>query len=134
LSQRWCGLGQHGPAPHQRGNRIGVHRAGIEVALSRKAAHRREHFRLLDMLDPFGNHLDAQLGGNADHAFDDDLAGPVGNEAIDEGLVDLDEIDRHGHQVGERGKAGAEIVERDFQSRARSSATERRITPASSSM
>src|SRR5690606_21925848 len=86
--------------------------AGIEIALPQNAAEIEQHLGLLVGFDTLGDDAHAQLAGNIDHGGDHDLGRLVSPQAGDEGAVDLDDVDRKAQQMRERGKAGAEIIER----------------------
>ncbi|HEY9057255.1 MAG TPA: hypothetical protein VIN77_08915 [Aurantimonas sp.] len=81
--------------------------------LAEAASQFRQPFGLGDALDSFGDCPHAKLLGDIDQRFDDDPAGGVGKEAVDETLVDLDDVHRKAEKMGQRGEAGAEVVEGD---------------------
>ena len=62
-------------------------------------------------LGAFGDHVHAEVVGERDDRFQDHRAGAAAGGA-DEGLVDLDGVERKALQIGQRGMAGAEIVQR----------------------
>ena len=70
--------------------------------------------KLLWGFDPFGDGAKAQVGGEFDDRGDDLLVLDIGAEAGDEGAVDFDEGQGEAAEVGERGVAGAEVVEADL--------------------
>ena len=69
--------------------------------------------RLLDLLDPFGDHLEAEIAGHLDHVRRHRAAGGFGTQGIDKTLVDLQHIHRQLLQVGQAGIAGTEVVDGD---------------------
>jgi hypothetical protein len=60
-----------------------------------------------------GEHFDADRLAEVDDRGDDRAVAGVGEEACDEGPVDLDDVRPQLLQVAERGVAGAEVVDRD---------------------
>src|SRR5690606_5768549 len=97
----------------KRGGLSKGNRARIVLALSERAAHAVELLSLLACLDAFGNDPHAELSGDLDQGADDGLAAAIIAQALDKGLVNLDQIDRELQQVGERRVASAEIIECD---------------------
>src|SRR3954447_20413845 len=62
---------------------------------------------------PLGHRAKTQSAGHVADGADDRLVPPVGVQILDEGAVDLDDVDLKFLQVGERGVAGAEVVDRE---------------------
>ena len=52
--------------------------------------------------------------GHVDDVADQIALDPVRQDIVDERFVDLERADRQTPQVGERGVAGAEVVQRDL--------------------
>ena len=94
---------------------VGWGGSGEEVALAGVAAGVAERGELGGLFDPFGNDVEIEVVSDADDRSDHEESLGVGllAELADEGLVDFEEVDREGVQVGERGVLGAEVVERD---------------------
>ncbi len=67
------------------------------------------------ILHTFGHYLELQVVREIDAGAHDGGVVIVAHHADDEGLVDLDGIDRQLLQVGQRGVAGSEIVNGDPQ-------------------
>ena len=90
---------------------IRAHGARDVEALQRVAAEGRQLLHDGLGVDPLGDDREAQAVGEVDHGADDRLGRVIGQERLDEGLVDLDR--RHGKalQVRQRGVARAEVVE-----------------------
>ena len=67
-------------------------------------------------LDAFGDRLQAERVGEAHDGGDDGAVVRVAAsvEAVDEGAVDLQQVDREAPQVAERRVAGAEVVDREL--------------------
>ena len=61
---------------------------------------------------PFGDDLAVEVGGQLDHALDDAQIVGVYQHVAHKALIDLQGIHRQLAQVGQRGVAGAEIIQR----------------------
>jgi hypothetical protein len=70
-----------------------------------------QQFQLVLGFDAFGNDLQAQRVSQGDGAEGDGTVVEVGFDVGDEGAVDLQVVDREQLEVGERGVAGAEVVD-----------------------
>src|SRR6185437_14118974 len=88
------------------------HRLGQQVALAVLAAHLGDQLALLAGLDALGDDRYAQRVGDRDDALGEGESPLRGGDAFDEGLVDLQYVDRQFPQVAERRVAGAEVVDR----------------------
>src|SRR5436309_5217639 len=84
-----------------------------EVALKLVAAEPLEPAHLLLLLDPLGDHVDLQAHGEGDHRRRHLLAAAGLADGVHEGAVELEGVDREGGEIGERGVAGAEVVDGD---------------------
>ena len=69
-----------------------------------------EHVRALDAL---GDDLEPEAAREVDRGAHDQQVVDVADDAGDERAVDLDLVERQPLEVGERGVAGAEVVERE---------------------
>src|SRR6516165_3392658 len=98
-----------GEQPH-RGVR--VHRLAEGKALRVFAAQLVELDRVRVGLGALGNDVHAEVVGESDDRFQDHWTRPALRGA-DKGLVDLQRIEREALQIGQRGVAGAEIVDRE---------------------
>jgi hypothetical protein len=94
------------------------HGRGDAGALADVAAQIQQHSRLGRRLDAFGHHRAAEGAGQADHAFDDGAVLRVVEHVVHETAIDLQHVDRQPLQVGQRGVAGAEVVEREAHAQA----------------
>ena len=72
----------------------------------------------MGLLDPLGERLDRERLAELDERADERLALLGLGEPRDERAVDLQRVDGELLQVGERGVAGAEVVDRDAHARA----------------
>jgi hypothetical protein len=61
--------------------------------------------------DALGDHLEMERMGHFNDVQDDLTGGAIGLDGVDEGPVDFECIERERLQAGERGVAGAEIVD-----------------------
>ena len=82
-----------------------------EVALGVVAAEPAQLRELGLVLDPLGDHVQREGAGHADDRLDDRRALLLDPERVDEGAVDLQRVEGEAVEVGERGVAGAEVVE-----------------------
>lgn len=70
-----------------------------------------EHRPLRRLLYAFGNDLERQAVGQRDDGAGDRLVGRRALDVADEGLVDLEPVDRKASQVAEAGNSRTEIVD-----------------------
>ena len=63
------------------------------------------------VLDAFGNDAEVEGATQLDDRFDDGPVAGVGVDALHEGLVELEEVDRQVLELGERGVPRAEVVD-----------------------
>ena len=63
------------------------------------------------VFDPLGDHVEGERPGHADDRLDDRRPLLLDAERVDELAVDLERVEREAVEVGERGVAGAEVVE-----------------------
>src|SRR5690606_33341111 len=82
------------------------------------AAARAEKGDLLLRLHALGDHLDAQAARQRNGAADDGGIVRADGNVMHEGAVDLELADGKALEIGKRGKAGAEIVDRDAHAQA----------------
>src|SRR5215469_12121646 len=88
-------------------------RLGEQEPLAGHAAERQQRRDLRLELDALGHGLEAERLAERDDGARE-LGAVVGvGQAADEGAVDFKDVDREAMQVGERGIAGAEIVDRE---------------------
>ena len=111
---------------HEALERSDFERRREQVALAAVAAELAEALQLGLVLDALGDRDEAEAAAELHERGDQRVVGVAGG---DEGAVDLQRVDRELLQVGERGVAGAEVVDRDPDAEARSS---RRIAAAAS--
>jgi hypothetical protein len=64
-------------------------------------------------LDAFGHDRQVEVLGQVEHGVADRRVLGRARQVLDEGAVDLQHRDREALQVGQRGIAGAEVVDRD---------------------
>src|SRR5699024_11089502 len=83
-------------------------------ALDVVAADGRQRVALGAAFDAFGDGLDAETVRQGDDRFGQRLVAAVAGQVVDERLVDLEVVDVEHLQVGQGGKAGAEIIDRDL--------------------
>ena len=77
--------------------------------------HLPQALRLGELFDALGHGREAELESKLDDRGDDGCVLRALAEAVHEGAVDLDDVDRHQVlEVRERGVAGAEIVDREL--------------------
>src|SRR3954451_4920861 len=98
-----------------RGELVARHRSGEQVALGDPDARGLERVDLLGELDALGDGLEAERLADEQHGARDVVG--AGRRVLgrrDEAAVDLHLVHRQRAQVGERGVAGAEVVERDL--------------------
>ena len=68
---------------------------------------------LLGSFDAFGHGAEAEGAGEIDDELADRELRRVDGDVVDEGLVDLQDVERQAAEVVERGVAGAEVVDRE---------------------
>src|ERR1051326_2739023 len=100
-------------ARQQRPELLRGDRLREEEALHHVAPVAAKEHGLFFHLDAFRDDFEAEGVGHGDDGGDDGGAVRVGVDVADEGLVDLERVDREALEVGERRVAGAEVVERD---------------------
>src|SRR3954452_16853323 len=83
------------------GDRSGVEGAGEDEALATVAALLLEALVLVALLDALGERLEVQRLAEADERVDELARGPRLGDRPDEGLVDLQRVDREPPEVGE---------------------------------
>lgn len=86
-----------------------------QIALSELAAELAQLNSLGFCFNPFRDDPDSQLVSYSDQALNDESPSIARHHAVDEGLVDLDDVDRHRQQVGQRRVTRAEVVEGNSQ-------------------
>src|SRR3954447_11918704 len=97
-----------------RGELVARHRSGEQVALGDPDARGLERVGLLGELDALGDGLQAERLADEQHGARDVVgAGRRVRGGGAEAAVDLDLVDRERAEVGERGVARAEVVDRD---------------------
>src|SRR5215212_835775 len=77
-----------------RGQLVALERRTKEEALADVAAHDDEPVAHLGVLDALGHHAEAEVAAEVDRRADDRRVAAVRGHADDEGLVDLDLVDR----------------------------------------
>ena len=82
-----------------------------EVALGVVAAEPAQLRQLHLVLDPLGDHVERERPRHPDDRLDDRRPLLLHPERVDEGAVDLQRVEGEAVEVGERGVAGAEVVE-----------------------
>src|SRR6267143_263906 len=103
-----------GPRPEPGAERPRRGGAADVEALQEVAAILPQHRRRGLVLYPFGDDRQPEAMAEVDRGADDGGAVAVGRHVEDEGLIDLDFAHREPLEVGERGVAGAEVVDRDL--------------------
>ena len=116
-----------GPARHlQELQHLALrHRLAVEEALAVLAADRAQQADVVLGLDPLDHHLLAELVGERHDRAQDHRAGAVLAAGMQERAVDLDGVEGELVEIGERGIAGAEVVERQAGARRRRAAAAR---------
>src|SRR6478609_2622974 len=85
-----------------------------EIALNLvNTVFRRDQFELLVGFDTFDGNAQAQVGAQAGDATQQRQPAVIDFKSAQEGLVDLDFVQREGMQIAEARIAGAEVVERN---------------------
>ncbi len=90
------------------------HRRGDQGALAEIAAHDHERLQIGGGLDPLGDRRAAEAVREVDRGLADRGIGGVARAVLHEAAVELDLDKREIAQAGERGIAGAEIVDCDL--------------------
>ena len=93
---------------------VAIDRTGKEIALAGLAVERHQLLGLRLFLDALSHDPDPEAAGDIEQALGDHAAAAGIRQTPHEALVDLDDIDGDGEKMCERGKAGAEIIERDL--------------------
>src|SRR5512133_4148835 len=102
-----------GPSPpfDERLELIDGNRAAEQVPLEGMTPDAGQEIPLCDGLHPLGDDAQAEtLGQRHDGAGDGGIVG-VAQHILDEGLVDLQQIEWHALQVGQGGRARSEIIQ-----------------------
>src|SRR5258706_2948280 len=86
-------------------------RRGEQLSLRQVAAERLQRLARLRELHALGEDAEAEVVREVDRAAHHGAVAGVGDEAGHERAIDLDLVDREALEMGERGVAGAEIVE-----------------------
>ena len=89
-------------------------RPGEQESLTLVAAEFAQPPKLIRGLDPLGDRSKAEVGCQINDRRHDALVRRILADALNEGLVDLDETQRQAAKVRERRIAGAEVVEADL--------------------
>ena len=99
---------------------------GEEVSLHVWASELEEYGDLFVVVDAFGDDEEVEVLGECDDGGDDGGVLAFGADRPDEGLVDLDDVEGEGSEVGEGRVAGAEVIERDVDAEGSQRVQERR--------
>src|ERR1700709_2173502 len=102
-----------GGSGEQGTDRFPIDWPGKEVALCQSTAEGEKLAELRLGLYPLGDHLDAEVAGEGQNGAQDLRALPLLAHLGNEGAVDLQTVDGEALETGERGVAGAEVVDRD---------------------
>ena len=76
--------------------------------------HSREDAGGFRVLDPFGDGFNAEMARQIDQRAHEEAVVGRTRDVLNEGAVDLDDVDAEAAQAAKRGVAGAEIVHRDL--------------------
>src|SRR5690242_16195688 len=87
------------------------HRARQQVALSEPAADAAQRGELAGMFDALGHHPQVQRLRHAEDRLDERTRLAFAVDALDEGSIDFQYVDRQPAQVSDGGVAGPEIVD-----------------------
>src|SRR5712675_77454 len=101
-------------------------RTAEEISLRQLATGRAQEGKLLDRLDALRGRLDIQIAPKASDGADDRGAIDAAGHALNEGLVDLDLIDREHLQIFQGRIADTKIVEDNGDAQALDLAQQRR--------
>src|SRR4051812_1779594 len=96
---------------YERGGDLARLRPGEVEALPEVAAERPQFGELQRRLDALGRHRQAERVTQSHDRGDDRGVVGIVTEAVDEGAVDLEGVDRQRLQVAERRMSGAEVVD-----------------------
>src|SRR5690242_16474261 len=96
---------------------LGRRRDREAIPLDLVAAVRREQLELLLRLNAFGHHFEPEAVSEADDRERDHRVFGVGRDVADEGIVDLESVDRKALQIRQARIPGAEVVDRDLHAR-----------------
>src|SRR5687768_1266679 len=99
-------------AREQRRDLLRGHRPREVEALAEGASGLPKEPQLLRRLDPFRERGHAQPMRELDHRLDHPTGVLVAIDVVDEGLVDLQDVDGQVLEAGERGVAGPEVIDR----------------------
>ena len=91
---------------------VGVEGGGEVVPLARVHSERLQPGSLFLGLDPFGHDFEVQRLAQLHERLNDRSGLGRRGQARHEGSVDLQNVDRELLEIGQRGEAGAEIVDR----------------------
>ena len=103
---------QAGAALQQLEQLAGRQRLREQIALHLIATVAAQQLELTARLDPFGDHLESQAFRQRDDCLRDRSVVRIGGDVLNEGLVDLERLDREALEVKQRRIAGAEVVDR----------------------
>src|SRR5207253_1400966 len=98
-----------GPHPRIRADERGRTRPPEVEPLPEMHAEALQRGQLAGCLDAFGDEVELERLTQGDDRAGDRLVLPVDVDALDEGLVDLEDVEREPAQVGQRGVAGPEV-------------------------
>src|ERR1700675_2949947 len=94
----------------RRGDLSGGHRLGVEIALDVVTFEFVEGSQLVVFFDAFGDRNQAQGVAQLDDAANHGGPRSVLIDPVDEGLVDLEDVNWEIPKFAERGMAGSEVV------------------------
>ena len=100
--------------------RVDGNRSAEEPSLGVANTASKEELGLLFGLDAFSNHFKVERASHFNDVEDDLAGGAVGVDGSDEGFIDFERIERERLQASETGVAGAEVVDGNAESLARS--------------
>ena len=112
-SAHGCAYNSEHRSAHQRDDSLGRRRPGEQETLAFVAAQGGERDELLARLDALGHHGYPKGVGHRCHRGDDLAVTVAPADLGHEAPVDLQDVNVQPLQVGERGVAGPEVVERD---------------------
>ena len=96
------------------GRILGVQRARHQEALSGWTPEVDQTVELIGALDPFGHDVESHGAGEPDDGADQRRAGGLGSvEWLDEGPIDLQDVDGEPLEIAKGRVAGAEVVDGD---------------------
>src|SRR3954447_5144062 len=88
-------------------------RTADEEALAKLDAELAQRLELLRGLDALGDHVEPEPAREGDDHADEARVAAVRAQPVDEGLGDLEAVERQRVQIAQRRVAGAEVVECD---------------------